>query len=657
MVKKLIQLERENPGYYKTRPVGYMEQRIWMWHPLMAATAHSLFAPSTVNTEEVRQNVNEGAAATALHNAEAAADGSALDITMQDGNEHSNRNVIDVEDASPTAGGLTIAEIDANQLITISGLESAERDPYARALTVFNQAMREARTTDSYDDEEAGYITDSEADRQMLAAIDASLAEQGHVQRLPPVVIDEGGYEARQRSRRVQIEPDDPGKGLVEPDIVFESSDSDEDMRSRYECIGRNRARIMEEQLKRGRGKAATHVSLISMAVPPVPDEAAQVGPPGYMNDEAVMIPQIQATDAKESNIQHMHDLEGMPRTPVQAIVDSGVPDSVPYVLQDERDNDRSFHGALITRFLQASTDIEAEALAMNVARHMQVDTGERADLDDRDDVMALSPVSDAQGSYDEMLDRHHDSLVVETAIPTTAERMDGMFASSVQNLYDANEMEVPFIDLVTSVPMTQTENPSSAAGLQVPFIDLTTSSEDMGTDAPDPMSDVAENSRNVKQEQMTECLKFQTVIDGEPILNSTPGNAATVDQCLKYQTVVQGIPCVGSTPRAGFVSISEAAVNRAGSVEAVQGNADYANGALTLNNSAAAGVRRRQKRSAHRGSRRCRQRIRRTPRSMGTSAAVSSDEDGDDDNNHIEVANVEPPNNTTDASTYGNTS
>lgn len=432
MVKKLIQLKRENPGYYKTRIVGYMEQRIWMWHPLMAATAHSLFAPSTVNTEEVRQNVNEGAAATALHNAEAAADGSALDITMQDGNEHSNRNVIDVEDASPTAGGLTIAEIDVNQLITISGLESAERDPYARALTVFNQAMHEARTTDSYDDEEAGYITDSEADRQMLAAIDASLAEQGHVQQLPPVVIDEGGYEARQRSRRVQIEPDDPGKGLVEPDIVFESSDSDEDMRSRYERIGRNRARIMEEQLKRGRGKAATHVPLISMAVPPVPDEAAQVGPPGYMNDEAVMIPQIQATDAKESNIQHMHDLEGMPRTPVQAIVDSGVPDSVPYVLQDERDNDRSFHGALITRFLQASTDIEAEALAMNVARHMQVDTGERADLDDRDDVMALSPVSDAQGSYDEMLDRHHDSLVVETAIPTAAERMDGMFASSV---------------------------------------------------------------------------------------------------------------------------------------------------------------------------------------------------------------------------------
>lgn len=217
--------------------------------------------------------------------------------------------------------------------------------------------------------------------------------------------------------------------------------------------------------------------------------------------------------------------------------------------------------------------------------------------------------------------------------------------------------MEVPFIDLVTSVPMTQTENPSSAAGLQVPFIDLTTSSEDMGTDAPDPMSDVAENSGNVKQEQMTECLKFQTVIDGEPILSSTPGNAATADQCLKYQTVVQGIPCVGSTPPAGFVSISEAAVNRAGSVEAVQGNADYANEALTLNNSAAAGVRRRQKRSAHRGSRRCRQRIRRTPRSMGTSAAVSSDEDGDDDNNHIEVANVEPQNNTTDASTYGNTS
>lgn len=82
----------------------------------------------------------------------------------------------------------------------------------------------------------------------MWCDADASLADQRGVAWLPPVVIEEGGYEARRHSRKVQIAPEDPGKRLMEPDIVFESSDSEEDMRSRYERIGRNHARIMEQQ-------------------------------------------------------------------------------------------------------------------------------------------------------------------------------------------------------------------------------------------------------------------------------------------------------------------------------------------------------------------------------------------------------------------------
>ena len=68
------------------------------------------------------------------------------------------------------------------------------------------------------------------------------------------MVIEEGGYEARQRSRIVEIAADDPGKQVMEPCIGFESSDSDEDMQSRYERIGRNRLRIMHHQGNRPSG-------------------------------------------------------------------------------------------------------------------------------------------------------------------------------------------------------------------------------------------------------------------------------------------------------------------------------------------------------------------------------------------------------------------
>uniref|UniRef100_A0A8R7RDH0 Uncharacterized protein n=1 Tax=Triticum urartu TaxID=4572 RepID=A0A8R7RDH0_TRIUA len=50
MVKKLVQLLRDNPGCYRTRPEGYMESHHWEWHPLMVDNSHNLFwRPPAVN--------------------------------------------------------------------------------------------------------------------------------------------------------------------------------------------------------------------------------------------------------------------------------------------------------------------------------------------------------------------------------------------------------------------------------------------------------------------------------------------------------------------------------------------------------------------------------------------------------------------------------
>lgn len=65
-----------------------------------------------------------------------------------------------------------------------------------------------------------------------------------------PVVINEGGYEARRQSRMVQIDANDRGKAALEEESEFESSDSDEDVKTHYECIGRNAARVLERQGK-----------------------------------------------------------------------------------------------------------------------------------------------------------------------------------------------------------------------------------------------------------------------------------------------------------------------------------------------------------------------------------------------------------------------
>ena len=70
--------------------------------------------------------------------------------------------------------------------------------------------------------------------------------------------------------------------------------------------------------------------------------------------------------------------------------------------------------------------------------------------------------------------------------------------------------------------------------------------------------------------------------------------------------------------------------------------NAGVRNIYVALNNPSAAGGRRRHKRSANMGSRRCRQRIRRIPRSREPSPVVSSHEDDLHDNNHVENQNMD---------------
>lgn len=173
-----------------------------------------------------------------------------------------------------------------------------------------------------------------------------------------------------------------------------------------------------------------------------------------------------------------------------------------------------------------------------------------------------------------------------------------------------ANEMEVPFIDLVTSVPITQTEDLGPATEVEVPFIDLTTSSPDTDVDTGAPLS---ARLAPVKTEDTSDCLKFQTVIGGEQVIGSTPGNdlptaaphgrveamptipaqgghtggmeehvvpmsqtgnnADVIEivvrpsgnkieqstQCLKFETIIDGLACVGSSPPQGFRSTSQA--------------------------------------------------------------------------------------------------
>ncbi|KAM3366455.1 hypothetical protein ACQJBY_015707 [Aegilops geniculata] len=98
-----------------------MEQRIWMWHPLMAATAHLLFARSTVTNEDDTPNANEGATPNGPENQEAGPNGSALGTTVQDHSQVASRDVIELEGTEPNADALTVVTVDANQVVQPNG--------------------------------------------------------------------------------------------------------------------------------------------------------------------------------------------------------------------------------------------------------------------------------------------------------------------------------------------------------------------------------------------------------------------------------------------------------------------------------------------------------------------------------------------------------
>lgn len=56
----------------------------------------------------------------------------------------------------------------------------------------------------------------------------------------------------------VETDPNDHGKKIMEPESEFESSDSDEDRRTQYECIRRNHARVLQREGKFSKPEAAS---------------------------------------------------------------------------------------------------------------------------------------------------------------------------------------------------------------------------------------------------------------------------------------------------------------------------------------------------------------------------------------------------------------
>lgn len=49
------------------------------------------------------------------------------------------------------------------------------------------------------------------------------------------------------------------------------------------------------------------------------------------------------------------------------------------------------------------------------------------------------TPDADSMEGYDEMLERHHDSIIEDEPMQRVELSADALFATSVQNLYDAN--------------------------------------------------------------------------------------------------------------------------------------------------------------------------------------------------------------------------
>lgn len=192
----------------------------------------------------------------------------------------------------------------------------------------------------------------------------------------------------------------------------------------------------------------------------------------------------------------------------------------------------------------------------------------------------ALTPDSPSGESYDEMLDMHHDSLLDDTAATSIADGIDGLFASSVQNLYDANgkvpqldvcvqvqvllcfdkyylfmtcdaEMEVPFIDLVTSVPITHTGNMyftqiDETEVVDEPFVeefvDRVTSSDHSAGDARNQVPGICSACQAILcpgmiSKKVIICFACYT---GEAEVHATL-NGDIIPECLKFQTNING--------------------------------------------------------------------------------------------------------------------
>ncbi|XP_044342072.1 uncharacterized protein [Triticum aestivum] len=115
------------------------------------------------------------------------------------------------------------------------------------------------------------------------------------------------------------------------------------------------------------------------------------------------------------------------------------------------------------------------------------------------------SPAKESSEAYDEMLERHHDSLIDDDAAQNEEMTADGLFASSVQILYDVNEMKVPFIDLVTSVAVNDNEVIDIASVVAVPLIDLTISSPNTSANTGPEQTDRAPRVGYMKTEDMAD--------------------------------------------------------------------------------------------------------------------------------------------------------
>lgn len=88
--------------------------------------------------------------------------------------------------------------------------------------------------------------------------------------------------------------------------------------------------------------------------------------------------------------------------------------------------------------------DFAAEAILMgmgvrNMMNVVLIESAQEEIATGQADIGPLSPGSESMGAHDDMLGRYHGSLIENDHVEPMIMSPDGLFASSVQNLYDAN--------------------------------------------------------------------------------------------------------------------------------------------------------------------------------------------------------------------------